>query len=98
MQVRFPTQAIFFYDDGGTTRSGAGERKVRASNCLNECFQRTGTAHGADCMEIVPHGPSNPDSNLQSPSHNSYALPINLPISGATVFGVLLACFAGSKH
>ena len=31
MQVRFPSQAIFFLnDDGGASRSGANERKTRA--------------------------------------------------------------------
>ena len=27
---------IFFYDDGGAMRSGAGDREVRALTCLNE--------------------------------------------------------------
>ena len=43
VHVRIPAWAIFFFifsffydDDGGATRSGAGEREARASTCRNE--------------------------------------------------------------
>ena len=40
VHVQFPEWAIFFIffydDDGGATRSGAGEREARASTCRNE--------------------------------------------------------------